>query len=349
MKIPELKLEKWFEGKSAAVAITLDDWTPGQFELGAPALLSRGLPASFYVTLHNMQMLPSYDHWGKLQELISCGYEIGNHTMTHQDLTTASTSDCMHEIYAAKKIIDSHLVGSSVETFAYPFGRFNDDVIEKVMHGHIGARAFYSEMPPEIGKWPEHLNQYADKFFYDFAESEKDYFFVNQFRMNDDVSAPQVEMFIERVIRNNGLVPLVFHGIYNDVHRLDAGMYDAIHELHFQDILRVLTSLKEQIWITTFSAAVKYHRAAKATSIRSTWHDDYPGGGSRYEFHLQSSDPYRSPKLHSLTLSTDIEEGRRCVLISQGEKEIGFRAIGNSIQFEVQPVESIIALRVDNI
>lgn len=349
MKVPELKLEKWFKGKSAAVAITLDDWTPGQFELGAAALMRMGMPASFYVTLHNMQMLPSYDHWGKLQELMDHGYEVGNHTMTHQDLTTASVSDCMHEIYDAKKIIDSHLAGSSVETFAYPFGRFNDDVIEKVMYGHIGARAFYSEMPPEIGKWPEHMNQYADKFFYDFVDNEKDYFFVNQFRMNDDVSAPQVKLFIQRVVNNNGLVPLVFHGIYNEVHRSDADMYDSIHEHHFQEVLHAIDSLKEQIWITTFANAIKYHRAARASSIHSIWHEDYPGGGSRYEFHLCSADPYLSLQLHPLTLCADMEEGRRCVFVSQGEKEIEFRVIGSSVQFEVEPVESIIALRVDNI
>ena len=184
MRAPEIKLEKWFKGKTAAIAITLDDWTPGQAMLGADALMQKELLATFYVTLHNMQMRPSYPHWERLQQLKDLGYEIGNHSMTHPDLTQTSLKQCIYEVNEGKKILDSYLIGTPVETFAYPHGRFNSDVVELVMHGHVAARAFSSGMPEGIGDWPEHLNHYADKFFYDFVTCEQDYFSVSQFRVN---------------------------------------------------------------------------------------------------------------------------------------------------------------------
>lgn len=349
MGAPDVKLEKWFKGKSAAIAITLDDWTPGQAMLGVDALIRMGLPATIYVTLHNMQMRPSYGHWERLQQLKDLGYEIGNHTMTHPDLTQAPVNQCIYEINEAKKILDSHLNGTPVETFAYPHGRFNSDAVEQVRLGHIGARAFVPGMPKGIGKWPEHLDYYADKFFYDFARSEEDYFSVSQFRVNDDVTPEHIKRLMQRVMTKNGLVPMVFHGFYDEENALDKEMYDALHLQTFIALLESIKTLDKQVWITTFANAVKYHRAAAASSINLKWHQDYEDGGSRYEFLLRSVDPYSSIKLHPLTLTAEITDGRRCNFVSQGAKELDFRVVGNCVQFEIEPFESIVALRLETI
>ncbi len=349
MRAPEIKLEKWFKGKSAAIAITLDDWTPGQAILGADALMQMALPASFYVTLHNMQMRPSYAHWERLQMLKNLGYEIGNHSMTHPDLTQVSLKQCGYEVNEGKKILDSYLSGTPVETFAYPHGRFNNDVIAMVMQSHVAARAFSSGMPKGIGDWPEHLEHYADKFFYDFAKTEEDYFSVSQFRVNDDVTPEHIKLLMQRVITKNGFVPMVFHGFYDEQNPLDKGMYDAMHVHTFIGLLEAIKSLQEQVWITTFTDAVKYHRAVGASSIDLKWHEVYDGGGARYEFLLRSVDPYTSTKLHPLTLTAEIDDGYRCTFVSQGPKELDFRTLGNTVQFEVDPFESIVALRVERV
>lgn len=349
MRAPEIKVEKWFKGKSAAIAITLDDWTPGQAMLGADALMQMKLPATFYVTLHNMHMRPYYGHWEKLQLLKDLGYEIGNHTITHPDLTQIPMKQCIYEINEAKKILDSHLKGTPVETFAYPQGCFNDDVVEQVMHGHVAARAFSSGMPKGKGDWPEHLNYYADKFFYDFAKTEKDYFSISQFRVNDDVKPEHIKMLMQRVITKNGLVPMVFHGFYDEENTSDKEMYDAMHLQTFRALLAAIKSLDAQVWITTLADAVKYHRVAAASSTELNWHQDYEGGGARYEFWLRTVDSYKAIKLHPLTLSAEMTEGRRCTFVGQGSKELEFRMVGNSVQFDVEPLESIISIKLESI
>lgn len=71
--------------------------------------------------LPNVPKLEKYCTWKEIEELVDkYGAELGWHTWNHPDLTTLSKEEIMHEITPP----------FPMESFAYPYGRYNDLVIE---------------------------------------------------------------------------------------------------------------------------------------------------------------------------------------------------------------------------
>ncbi|RMA93075.1 polysaccharide deacetylase [Hydrogenothermus marinus] len=69
--------------------------------------------------------------WEDLRFLVSKGYKIGSHTLTHPDLTKLSDEELKKEIFDSKKILEDKL-GVEIDTFCYPYGYYNDKVTEMV-------------------------------------------------------------------------------------------------------------------------------------------------------------------------------------------------------------------------
>jgi peptidoglycan/xylan/chitin deacetylase (PgdA/CDA1 family) len=68
---------KWDNDRSAAVVLTFDDWTPGQYPVAAPDLKSRNLTGTFFPVLSNIG--PWNHDWPDLATMVSSGNEMGNH------------------------------------------------------------------------------------------------------------------------------------------------------------------------------------------------------------------------------------------------------------------------------
>lgn len=67
-------------------------------------------------------------------------FEIGAHSMTHQNLTNASNFELEFEISGSKNYIES-ITGKKCEMFAFPYGLFNDKIDTKIREsGFLGAR-----------------------------------------------------------------------------------------------------------------------------------------------------------------------------------------------------------------
>jgi peptidoglycan/xylan/chitin deacetylase (PgdA/CDA1 family) len=64
--------------------------------------------------------------WSEIKELSDYGIEFGSHTETHPDLTKISAEKIRAEITDSKSVIEDRL-SEKVETFAYPYGRFNSE------------------------------------------------------------------------------------------------------------------------------------------------------------------------------------------------------------------------------
>ena len=73
----------------------------------------------------------------QVQELVAAGWEIGSHSMTHQDLTKGA--DINYEIYQSRVHLES-LLGVVANTFAYPYGAGNEFVFGKAyQYGYDAA------------------------------------------------------------------------------------------------------------------------------------------------------------------------------------------------------------------
>lgn len=341
---PTASIANWLDGRKASVALTFDDWLPGQYEIALPILTEAQLPASYYVTLSNLHIRPNFDHWGLLQRLIDTGNEVGNHTMTHKDLSAISREERMYEIYHAKLVLDSRLNNATVDTIAYPFGLYNQDVIDDVRHGHIGGRTFNANKRLlELG-----VDRYVEDFVHDSIKTENDFYRVNELSLNNDIQVGDVVEIIQRVTEKKGFLPLVIHGVYSEENPHDKDFYDAVDHTHFKNMVKALLSFKNDVWFTTFSQAIKYRRATEKLSIEHCFSDNYGSDISRYEYHLKKQlDPF-GVKLDfpKMTVLFELSKSEQCEMVLQSEKPIEFTQEGRVVKANVNPSESIIAIRV---
>lgn len=110
------------ETEKPAVLVTIDD-APDTYGVEmAEKLKERDVPAIFFVNGHFID-----DEQGKedLQAIYDMGFEIGNHTMSHPDLTSLSEEEQRAEIVELNDQIEE-ITGEKPEFFRAPFGMNTD-------------------------------------------------------------------------------------------------------------------------------------------------------------------------------------------------------------------------------
>lgn len=66
-----------------------------------------------------------YMSYNQVKDLITRGFSIGGHSMTHEDLVRLDAKQRRREIFESKKFIDEILNYENASAFAYPFGHRN--------------------------------------------------------------------------------------------------------------------------------------------------------------------------------------------------------------------------------
>ena len=133
---------KWDYDKKAAVVLTFDDWTPGQFPLVVPALKQYKMVATFFPLTNNIEK--SDLGWKSAQKTVANGNELGNHTLTHPDITKLSEIKLETEVGEPITLIEKNVPNNAVISFAYPYGAGAENLqsIEFLRSkGFVGARS----------------------------------------------------------------------------------------------------------------------------------------------------------------------------------------------------------------
>jgi peptidoglycan/xylan/chitin deacetylase (PgdA/CDA1 family) len=128
------------------VILSFDDSWEDQYIYGVPLLEKYSFKGTFFIivgsvgTKHQMT-------WEEIRMLDTMGMEIGCHTYSHPFLTQLTTPRRMvrlnKELVASKKILEA-AIGHPVNTFAYPYGQYNDIVIEQLKEaGYTSARGTF--------------------------------------------------------------------------------------------------------------------------------------------------------------------------------------------------------------
>jgi peptidoglycan/xylan/chitin deacetylase (PgdA/CDA1 family) len=157
--------EKGIPAKS--VLITIDDGYLSGYEAGVPVLKKHGYPATFFIYTNYVNVGGKSMSWAQLAELRDQGYEIGSHTVSHQDLrrkpgkTKFADYDSWlkDELETSKRLLEEQL-GIRVSTIAYPFGLHSPKVHETTRAAGYdlafttyGQRVGHSAAPYTIGRY----------------------------------------------------------------------------------------------------------------------------------------------------------------------------------------------------
>lgn len=109
--------------------ITIDDAPDDHAVEMAHTLDDLDVPAIFFVNGH---FIDDKEGEEKLKEIDELGFPIGNHTMTHPDLTTISEEEQEEEILGVNEMVED-ILGEKPDYFRAPHGKntdFSSDLIE---------------------------------------------------------------------------------------------------------------------------------------------------------------------------------------------------------------------------
>lgn len=138
--------------------ISFDDGYRDTYECAYPILSEHGLTAKLFVITDMLGKMNSWDanFFGSFQHitldevktLSKAGWEIGSHTKSHRALTTLSPKALIVEVQSSKQFLEDTL-GKPAETISFPFGKFNDRVIDACRQAGYKSAISISRSSPD--------------------------------------------------------------------------------------------------------------------------------------------------------------------------------------------------------
>lgn len=177
----------------AIVTVNLDDGWLNQYQNAAPVLESQGLPATFFIITDSSFTNPDplYMNASQVIDLKNHGFEIGNHTKTHPDLTTLSAAQQQDEMVASQTVFQN-AIGLTPTDFAYPYGAYNASTLS------IGAGVFQTQRTVVSG--------FNTKDSINFQQLKIE-------EVDSNITTAQVEGWINAAINDKAWLILVYHEV----------------------------------------------------------------------------------------------------------------------------------------
>jgi peptidoglycan/xylan/chitin deacetylase (PgdA/CDA1 family) len=111
------------------VVITFDDGNVDIYQNAFPIMHEMGFVGTTYIVANRLQS-NYFVNVEQIKEMANDGWEIGSHSMTHTDLTT-DYSIARFEILQSRLTLED-AIGTPVNTFAYPYGKTDEFITNKV-------------------------------------------------------------------------------------------------------------------------------------------------------------------------------------------------------------------------
>jgi len=132
------------------VVLTFDDGCKSDVTFAMPLLKKYGFGATFFIT--EGWRGKNYLNWQDVKKMHDAGFEIGNHTKSHPDVTKLSKEKIRAEIEYIEQRCKQYGIAVP-RTFCYPGFRCNRDVVEVLREkGYLFARRGVGPEFPDKGK-----------------------------------------------------------------------------------------------------------------------------------------------------------------------------------------------------
>lgn len=144
--VPYLKGEK--TGK--VLGLTFDDGYLDNHTHAIDILKKFKFTATCYIVTDN---IGEYNKWDidkgvskkklmnitELKQWMDAGFELGSHTLSHQDLTKCDNQNLLNEISDSKSKLEL-LFNTTIESFCFPYGKFNQEALSIIeLSGYSNA------------------------------------------------------------------------------------------------------------------------------------------------------------------------------------------------------------------
>jgi peptidoglycan/xylan/chitin deacetylase (PgdA/CDA1 family) len=127
-------------GTGTSIQITFDDGNLSDATVALPALLARGMTATFFVCAGRIGQTGFVDA-AALRDLLAAGMAIGSHGWNHVDWRRTDDKALQHETLGALHEI-SAVIGIQVDEVGVPFGSYDRRVLNQLRGG--GVRTVYT-------------------------------------------------------------------------------------------------------------------------------------------------------------------------------------------------------------
>jgi len=200
--------------EESCLSLAFDDGYESHYFVVNSLLDERNFSATFFVfpetvnEWNGRSLMNASQIWD-----LSRDYEIGSHTMTHPYLNELSDSEIEFELASSKKLL-SEIIGKEIEVVAFPYGRYDERVLNISRKYYLLARSLFSE---------------------------SDDFLISGFALENDTPVEDVcEMIDDAILEKDNLV-LVFHDVTEMPSQWDTSVED------FEKILDCVESSKIKI------------------------------------------------------------------------------------------------------
>ena len=153
-------------GKTKALILSFDDGMVADRRL-VKLMNEYGLTGTFHL---NSNKLGTKDYLTKEEiKVVYKGHEISAHTVNHPNLPDISRAEVLYEVGEDRRELE-RLSGNLVRGMAYPFGNYNDSVIEiinglGIEYARTVKDTYSFGIPDEFLKWNPTIHQFGKAYF----------------------------------------------------------------------------------------------------------------------------------------------------------------------------------------
>lgn len=222
--------------------ITFDDGFQSVYDNASNILTENNQKASAFVITSYMQNLPEgYMNLTTTKKLYDIGWDIGSHTVGHDSLTSIDKNELISQLSDSYNYLNSQGFTRSSKFVAYPFGMYNDTVVDVARSsGYVMGRTLSPDTYTANLPMTDPSNMYLK---------------MQAVQVTDSTTVQAIMDKINQTVENNGLMILVFHNIVAN------GTASGITETNtstFQDISNYLAYRSADIDVMTIGEYYEY-------------------------------------------------------------------------------------------